>query len=210
VVLSFARRDGRVEDEELEGLFEPFRGVGSPRPHLAAARALAHAHGGRIWALNREGGGSTVFSLELAKASEAAEGEATPSSGVVEDDETGGGAATVLVVDDDKGIRAVLRKFLTKAGYEVSEAWSGRSAMAQITGGRRPDLMVTDLRMLDGSGFWLLDQLQRYFPELLRFTVILTGDGRRGRELSEKTGCPLMVKPLELSALVDQLDRLSA
>jgi CheY-like chemotaxis protein len=208
VILSFTRQGEPLEEAAVRSLDHPEEVSDLPSAELASARALAAALGARLWTGGGSGPGGTVFSVELPRAMREAGGVAAGGPDAADEDIPMGGA-TVLLVDDDPAIRASVGRFLTKAGYEVREAWSGRSAMAQITGGSRPELMVTDLRMLDGSGFWLLDQLQRYFPDLLRNTVILTGDEERGRELAQRSGCPLMLKPLELGALVDQLDRLS-
>ena len=103
-----------------------------------------------------------------------------------------------------------IRKFLEQVGYEVSEAWSGRSAMAQITDVRPPEILITDLKMLDGSGYWLLDQIEEYYPSLLRRTVIVTGDTRREEALdvSLRTGCPLLAKPFDLPVLLELLEGL--
>ena len=50
---------------------------------------------------------------------------------------------SILVVDDEESVRVSMRRFLEKVGFEVREAWSGRSALAQITGGRPPDLVLS-------------------------------------------------------------------
>ena len=209
VILSFTRQGEPLDEAAVRSLDHPEEVSDLPSAELASARALAAALGARLWTGGGSGPGGTIFSVELPRATRDAGGVSDAGGSEAADDAIPMGGATVLLVDDDPAIRASVGRYLTKAGYEVREAWSGRSAMAQITGGSRPELMVTDLRMLDGSGFWLLDQLRRYFPDLLRNTVILTGDEERGRELAQRSGCPLMLKPLELGALVDQLDRLS-
>jgi two-component system sensor histidine kinase KdpD len=59
-----------IAPHALPHLFEPFfRGSPSPRPSgsglgLAVARGLVEAHGGRIWAENRPGGGAT-FTFDI-------------------------------------------------------------------------------------------------------------------------------------------------
>jgi len=59
---------------------------------------------------------------------------------------------TVLVVDDDADNRALCRKFLQQAGYEVSEAADGVDALARITDGMLPDVIVMDVMMPNMDG----------------------------------------------------------
>jgi len=56
--------------------------------------------------------------------------------------------ARVLVVDDDANVRDVLRRYLTRAGYQVTEAADGAAGLNAARTGR-PDLIVLDL-MLPG------------------------------------------------------------
>jgi CheY-like chemotaxis protein len=118
---------------------------------------------------------------------------------------------SVLVVDDEDAVRVGIRRFLEKVGFEVREAWSGRSALAQITVSKPPELVLTDLKMSDGTGAWFLDQLSRDFPDILRHTVIVTGDTDHTevRRLVRETGCPVLRKPLELPQLLDVLDEVA-
>ena len=79
-----------------------------------------------------------------------------------------------LVVDDDPPMRAMARHVLEKQGYEVSEADGGREAMETLRRGPLPDLLVTDLKMADGSGGWLVSQVGYEFPALVARTVVIT------------------------------------
>jgi DNA-binding NarL/FixJ family response regulator len=65
--------------------------------------------------------------------------------------------------------------------------------------------------MRDGSGFWFLEELERDFPDLLRRTVILTGDpDHEGvKRLVAQTGCPVVGKPVELAELLELLDEVA-
>jgi CheY-like chemotaxis protein len=117
----------------------------------------------------------------------------------------------VLVVDDEEELRRSVRRFLEKVGYDVSEAWSGRSAIAQITAGHPPEVMVTDLRMSDGSGSWLLHQISQDFPELLKRTIILTGDPDEPSiaNVVRSTGCSVLSKPVDFPDLLEALDQVA-
>ena len=57
----------------------------------------------------------------------------------------------LLVVDDDRGIRDVLRRALTLAGYEVRLAQTGADALAQIADGE-PEAVVLDIGLPDIDG----------------------------------------------------------
>jgi diguanylate cyclase (GGDEF)-like protein len=82
--------------------------------------------------------------------------------------------ANILVVDDDPDIRALLQEFLTYRGYTVDTAESGKEALEQLSG-REWDLVISDLRLGDLSGFEVLMETKRRHPasEL----IILTGFG---------------------------------
>src|SRR5690606_1302333 len=98
-----------------------------------------------------------------------------------------------------------------RVGYRVSEGWSGRSALAQITSGTPPELVITGLRMQDGSGHWLLEQLARDFPSILRRTVIVTADPWQpaASELAARSGCPVLREPVDFQLLLETLDEVS-
>ena len=61
----------------------------------------------------------------------------------------------VLVVDDSKTIRSILKAFLTKWGFEVTEAVNGVDALAQLKQMEHADLVLVDWNMpeMDGIAF---------------------------------------------------------
>jgi PAS domain S-box-containing protein len=171
---------------------------------LSLARGIVEEHGGQIWA-ERAANGWTTVSFELP--------HEPPASTIVFRSVPLllGRSRPVLVVDDDASVRAVLRKLLERVGYRVSEGWSGRSALAQITSGHPPELVITGLRMQDGTGHWLLEQLAKDFPGILRRTVIVTADPAQAAvgELSAATGCPVLRKPVDFQVLLETLDEVA-
>jgi CheY-like chemotaxis protein len=66
----------------------------------------------------------------------------------------------VLVVDDEPSVLDVLRRYLTKAGYEITLAPNGAAALEMVHSGPAPDLIVLDLMMPVMSGFEVLSALQ--------------------------------------------------
>lgn len=71
----------------------------------------------------------------------------------------------VLLVDDEPSIRVVLGAVLQNSGFEVTTAEDGFAALREI---RRtaPQLIVTDLRMPNMSGFELLAVVREQFPAI--------------------------------------------
>ncbi len=65
----------------------------------------------------------------------------------------------VLVVDDEEQIRKLISVGLTRAGYDVTVACSGREALVRIAEAR-PQLIISDVMMPEMDGFALLAQLR--------------------------------------------------
>ena len=64
----------------------------------------------------------------------------------------------VLIVDDSLKTRRMLRRHLTKAGYEVVEAENGETALEEIKT-NLPDVVLLDLMMPGMSGFEVCQRL---------------------------------------------------
>ena len=71
----------------------------------------------------------------------------------------------VLVVDDDPRVLQVSRLILEAKGYEVRTATEGFEALVEL---RRspPDVIISDLKMPNMSGFELLSVVRRRFPHI--------------------------------------------
>jgi CheY-like chemotaxis protein len=76
-----------------------------------------------------------------------------------------GFAYRLLVVDDDPSVIRVSRLILENKGFEVRTAGDGFAALVEL---RRsmPDVIISDLRMPNMSGFELLSVVRRRFPHL--------------------------------------------
>jgi DNA-binding NtrC family response regulator len=80
----------------------------------------------------------------------------------------------ILVVDDDDSLRRVLQVQLEQEGYAVTTAASLQQALSTLQI-RSFDLVITDLKMPEGSGIELLKFIQSRYPEIV--VVILTAFG---------------------------------
>ena len=117
-----------------------------------------------------------------------------------------------LVVDDDATMRAIARHVLEEHDYEVVEADGGREALAKLRSGALPDVLVTDLKMADGSGGWLVSQVGYEFPALVARTVVITGaaSGAAAAHVAARWQCPVVAKPFTDADLMGAIEGLDA
>ncbi|MGH9968535.1 MAG: sigma-54-dependent transcriptional regulator [Pyrinomonadaceae bacterium] len=113
----------------------------------------------------------------------------------------------ILIVDDEPGLRFGIRDFLELQGYEIDEAESCRDAQ-DIFRTSRPDIVIADYMLPDGTALDLLPRLKEINPDIP--LLILTAHGsidlavRAIKEGAEQ----FLTKPLELPALMVILKRL--
>ena len=79
----------------------------------------------------------------------------------------------LLVIDDEPDTRDLLQNSLSKKDYEVCVAKDGFAALAQMRAAL-PDLIVTDLKMPNMSGFEFLSIVRRRFPQIP--TIAVSGE----------------------------------
>ena len=79
----------------------------------------------------------------------------------------------LLVVDDEPSITDLLQTSLSREGYEVRAAKDGFDALLQMRGAL-PDLIITDLKMPNMSGFEFLSVVRRRFPQIP--TIAISGE----------------------------------
>jgi two-component system response regulator HydG len=78
----------------------------------------------------------------------------------------------ILVIDDDHDIVALLKRFLTKNGYEVESAFTGNQGEKMLDA-FKPDLVMCDYRLDDMDGTTLLMKIKERNPNLP--VIIITG-----------------------------------
>lgn len=78
----------------------------------------------------------------------------------------------ILIVDDDKDLCFVLKRFLSKHGFEVLEATTGRAAL-EILDSVEPNLILCDFRLEDMSGSSILKKIKEKNPSVP--VIIITG-----------------------------------
>jgi putative nucleotidyltransferase with HDIG domain len=81
----------------------------------------------------------------------------------------------LLIVDDDESVRRIVAAILKDEGYETVTAANADEALEKLR--EQPfALVITDIKMPDRDGIWLLGELRREHPELA--VIMMTGYGQ--------------------------------
>ncbi len=113
-------------------------------------------------------------------------------------------ALRVMVVDDESDVRLIARLVLGAAEFDVLEVDSAASAMAELEGGRTPDVILLDVRMPGLDGWGMLRQL-RADPNLAHIPVVVfTADvsARSEARPELRDGDVLITKPFQADDLL--------
>src|SRR5438128_2219244 len=83
---------------------------------------------------------------------------------------------SILVVDDDQSVRSYLSDFLASCGYTVECAESGDEAVARLTAGYVPSVIVQDIVMPGINGIEVLESVKKINASIP--VIILSGAGQ--------------------------------
>src|SRR5687768_10157466 len=113
----------------------------------------------------------------------------------------------ILIVDDEPGLSFGIGDFLELQGYEIDEAECCRDAQ-EIFRTSRPDIVIADYMLQDGTALDLLPRLKEIDPDIP--LLVLTAHGSIDLAVRAiKDGAEqFLTKPLELPALQVILERL--
>jgi PAS domain S-box-containing protein len=105
------------------------------------------------------------------------------------------GLGRVLVVEDEHAVRAIVRRTLRDAGYEVVDAFDGVDAMAVLeTEGLQVDVVLSDVRMPRMDGRELASQIRAKWPALP--VVMMSGfSGSEALDGGPADEAPTLLKP---------------
>ena len=102
---------------------------------------------------------------------------------------------TILIIDDDRDMCLLLKRFLTRHGYEVLEAYNGKKAL-ELLESTEPSLVMCDFRLEDIEGNVLLGKIKDIYPHLP--VIIITGysDIKIAVEVMKMGAYDYITKPL--------------
>ena len=109
--------------------------------------------------------------------------------------------AHILVVDDDQSSRDLLARILTSAGHRVTALTDGREAVAALTAGDPPDLVVSDIRMADMDGLQVIDAFRERAPETPVILVTAFGNIDGALEAIRRGAADYLSKPYDVDAI---------
>ncbi len=174
---------------------------------LSTAYGIVRQSDGHITVTSEPGLGTT-FRILLPRAVEAEAEEADP---VVQ--KLPGGSEHVLLVEDDPSVRRLTRDLLTRLGYSVTEAASGRAGIALGSDDTRHfDLAVCDVILGDVSGPAVAEALQALRPSTRVLfmsgypddAIVRTGVLDEGRAFLQKPFTPAQLARKIRDVLEDQ------
>jgi putative nucleotidyltransferase with HDIG domain len=112
----------------------------------------------------------------------------------------------ILVVEDDDAVREVVACILRKRGYEVEPA-ADASAALELLARRGFALALVDIRMPGDSGIQLLDEMQRFFPEVAVVMTTAVSDVHTAVDCLRRGASDYLVKPVATEVLEVMVER---
>jgi len=197
-----------IAPEHHQRIFEKFSQVGDTlkdRPRgtglgLPISREIIEHYGGKIWVESALSKGSTFnFTLPVAVSAR----NESPENAVQLPALTKSTASKILIVDDEINVRKSIAHELTKRGYEVLEAASGKEAV-DMARKHLPKLITLDVVMPDIDGFDVTsilknDPLTKEIPILI---VSVIEDKAKAFRLGVND---YITKPFDIDGLVDKI-----
>lgn len=114
--------------------------------------------------------------------------------------------ARVLIVDNDEKARRFEASILGDVGHDLYFARSGEEAMRSFIR-KGIELVVTELRMPNGSGFELIEAMQSMYPGVP--VIAVAGSGREDLDMATMMGANrAMEKPVSPMALIEAVTEL--
>ena len=129
------------------------------------------------------------------------------------------GQPKILIVDDDDDFCASTTALLEGEGYVVSRAKSGKEALAKVSGGPPPDLIVLDIMMEHHWAGYEVNQAIKFAgvsPEASRIPILMissvtldpTERFRWAGEVDMVTPDEYLTKPLDIPRFLGQVKNL--
>jgi DNA-binding NtrC family response regulator len=114
--------------------------------------------------------------------------------------------APILIVEDKDSLRTMLRHALEEQGHSVVEAADETEALRQVRD-TRPDLVVSDLRLLSGDGVGVLRGAKDIDPELPVIVMTAYGSIQDAVVAMKEGALDFLAKPVDPDHLLLLVER---
>lgn len=112
---------------------------------------------------------------------------------------------TALLVDDEELVREVLAFELRELGVLLDEASSGKEALEKVKL-KSYDFIISDIRMPNGDGIWLLDEVKK-INAVTPVVLFITGFADWSHEEAYAKGAAAFIsKPFDLEQIVSLVE----
>ena len=205
-----------MTEEQLAKLFQEFsqadssttRKYGGTGLGLAISDRLCRIMGGTIEVESKVGVGTT-FSMRLpvdrVDRASVADATAMPTAATTVEHVRTARTNRVLVIDDDPTVRDLMRRYLSREGFDVVTAAGGREGL-EFARELHPSVITLDVFMPDLDG-WSVLQALKQDGDLRRIPVILmtiSDEKQKGITLGASG---YLTKPVDRAQLAQLLDR---
>jgi len=112
----------------------------------------------------------------------------------------------ILIADDDNELRANLSEILTGAGYQTTEASSGKEAIEKISA-EDFDIMLLDLMMPGMSGIEALSEIRRISPKIRVIMITAFATVENAVTAIKNGASDYIAKPFRINELLAVIKR---
>jgi CheY-like chemotaxis protein len=199
-----------IDKMDQEHIFEPFftkkrLGRSGTGLGMAVVWGTVKDHGGHI-EINSEPGAGTRLTLYLPATEEGLAAATTP----MPFEALKGAGETILVIDDVDTQRRIASEMLTKLGYRVLTAKSGREALAVIQS-EPVTLLLLDMIMEPGwDGLTTYQEILKINPRQKAIIASGFSETKRVRRALELGACAYLKKPYTMEGIGEALRRVLA
>jgi two-component system cell cycle sensor histidine kinase/response regulator CckA len=195
-----------MKPETKAKVFEPFfttKGVGKGTGlGLATVHGIIEQSGGRV-TLDSELGRGTTFYIRLPR--HVGAGDALTTTTAPAPSRDAGGSETVLLVDDNEELRRVVKRMLSRAGYQVMEAASGAEALSHLDRGGRVDVVLSDVMMPEMNGRAVVEAIRQRHRDVRVLLMSGYNYDAAVRGMAQRGDVAFIEKPFTAEKLLQKL-----
>lgn len=112
----------------------------------------------------------------------------------------------ILLIDDEPDFTSVLSKRLSKKGYSVSRADSGKEAIGMLNAGSPVDIAVLDVKMPGLNGLETLFHIKKLIPKVEVVMLSAYGTPQCLIECSRWGARYFLNKPVQFNELIEKIE----